>query len=136
MSHALTFTALVPRDCCAAHDHGRATAGAAHAGHDAPAAEPCHATAEAAAPGTHCEMATGDGDTCPMHQPGVTPADCRMSGVCHAPDAALSAVLLQAAVAVPSFTFPLHSVPPADPRAVDVFSISLAVPPDAPPPRL
>lgn len=134
--HALTFSALVPRDCCAAHAHGKTTAAAGHAGHEAAAAEPCHETAEAPAPGAHCEMSTADGASCPMHQPGAMPAGCAMTGVCHAPEAALSAVLLQAAVAVPSFTFTPYAVPGALPRATDVSSTSLAVPPDAPPPRL
>lgn len=133
------FTALVPRDCCAAHAHGKATvagADAGHAGHEAPAAEPCHDAPTTPAPGAHCEMAAADGAACPMHRTGAMPVDCAMTGVCHAPDAALSAVLLQSAVAVPSFTFTPHVVPGALPRATDVTTTSLAVSPDAPPPRL
>lgn len=139
LCHALMFTALVPRDCCAAHAHGKASAAGTtdeHAGHAAPAAEPCHEVAATPAPGAHCEMSAADGAACPMHQTGALPVDCAMTGVCHAPDAALSAVLLQAAVAVPSFTFTPQVVPGTRPRATDVSTTSLAVSPDAPPPRL
>lgn len=136
MCHALTFTALVPRDCCAAHAHAAAPA-SSHGSHAAASGgvAPCH---EAAAPvsGAHCEMAAADGASCPMHAPGAAPADCRIIGTCHAPEAALAAVVLQAAVLVPSFAFGPQVSPTAAPPAPDESVGSLAVPPDAPPPRL
>jgi hypothetical protein len=137
LAHALTFTALLPRDCCAAHAH------AAHGDHAAQAAEAaapaCHETgADAAtpAPGAHCEMAPADGAACPMHDRAPLAPDCAMTGICGAPVAMLQAVLMQPAVPVAQTTFaPLlveelvvHGAPAA-PR-------SLAQPPDAPPPRL
>jgi hypothetical protein len=134
LGHALTFTALVPRDCCAAHAH------AAHGDHQAAAVEsdapPCHDSAPATAPGAHCEMAAADGAACPMHARVPQAPDCTMTGVCGAPAAMLQAVLMQPAVpAAPTTLAPLllaeavsHPAAPA-PR-------SLASPPDAPPPRL
>ncbi len=136
LCHALTFTALVPRDCCAAHSH---------ATHDAavPAAAdgeaPCHEVAvPAPAPGALCEMAAEDGAACPMHAAPASPlsaADCALSGSCQAPAAALAAVLMQAAVLSPSSLHTPHLVPEAVSRPPDASPRSLASPPDAPPPR-
>lgn len=104
--HALTFTALVPRDCCAAHAH------AARAG-----------------------AADGDA-ACPMHDGTAPESACAIAGTCQAPGAALAAVLLQAAVLEPvaHATPPLS--PDAGPQPRTAFPRSLASPPDAPPPRL
>ncbi len=145
LCHALTLSALVPRDCCAMHAH--ATDGTATHDHSAMSATaapeeavPCHDTAEpvaaAPAPGDHCDMPSSDGAACPMHQSGALPTGCAMSGVCHAPEAALAAVLWQA---VPAPIAPAIAVPhvvTVVSRAADVSPTSLAVPPDAPPPRL
>lgn len=132
--HALTFTALFPRDCCALHAHGTPAGGNAVAvDGDAP---PCHETPAAPAPGAHCEMAAADGAACPMHRTGAAPADCQMSGLCDAPASALAAVVLQPAVlvrsglAVPAVSTQVAMRPP------DGTARSLAVPPDSPPPRL
>lgn len=128
--HALTFTALVPRDCCALHAHGA---------HEATAdgAAPCHERA-APIPGAHCEMAAEEGAACPMHASPASPstgADCALSGACQAPAAALAAVLMQAAVLSHStFHTPLV-VPQAASRPSDASPRSLASPPAAPPPR-
>lgn len=112
LCHALTFTALMPRDCCAAHGHA-----------GAPAA------------GDHCDMTAHDGAACPMHRAGVPAAPCAMTGGCHAPEAALAAVLLQSAVLVPSAApAPIFSAA-VGPRPPDVSARSLTTPPDAPPPR-
>lgn len=105
--HALTFSALMPRDCCAAHAHA--------------------ARAEAAP----------DGDAaCPMHDGAAPEADCAMAGTCQAPGAALAAVLLQAAVLEPvtHVTPRLSLVARPQPRTASPRT--LASPPDAPPPRL
>jgi hypothetical protein len=136
LAHALTFTALLPRDCCDAHAH------AAHGDHAAPAAETaapaCHEAEADAAPGpdAHCEMAPAEGAACPMHGQVPIAPDCAMTGVCGAPAAMLQAVLMQPAVPVAQATFApilleelVVHVAPAAPR-------SLAQPPDAPPPRL
>lgn len=146
LCHALTFTALLPRDCCAAHAHAAVTAtshaehGAASAAPAADDAPPCHETAAATpapapADGDHCAMAAHDGAACPMHRPGAAAAPCAMSGGCHAPESALAAVVLQSAVLV-------HTTQPVPLPAVasvlrppDVSARSLATPPDAPPPR-
>lgn len=144
MCHALTLSALVPRDCCAMHAHAADdTAGHDHAAMVAAAASdaeavPCHETAAPAtpAPGDHCDMPSSEGANCPMHQPGAMPAGCAMTGVCHAPEAALAAVLWQA---VPAPLAPAVAVPlvvTVVSRTADVSPTSLAVPPDAPPPRL
>jgi len=144
LSHALVFTALVPRDCCAAHRHGdpstTPTATAAVPSEPAPCHEdaapaPASATASAPAPGAHCDMPAGDGAACPMHHAPAPSSGCAMRGTCQAPAAALAAVLLQAAVLVPvTNALPLLSPAPID-RPADVSARSLASPPDAPPPR-
>lgn len=131
LCHALTFTALVPRDCCAAH----ADAADVDAGAETP---PCHETAapaETPAPFAHCDMAAAEGAACPMHAAEMPATDCSMTGVCHAPEAALAAVLLHAAVAVPPFTLASHSAAGVLVADAAVSPASLAIPPDAPPPR-
>ena len=105
--HALTFTALMPRDCCAAHAHA--------------------ARAEAAP----------EGDAgCPMHDGAAPEADCAMAGTCQAPGAALAAVLLQAAGLEPVTHVTPHLSPVARPHPRTASPRTLASPPDAPPPRL
>lgn len=105
--HALTFSALMPRDCCAAHAHA--------------------ARAEAAP----------EGDAgCPMHDGAAPEADCAMAGACQTPGAALAAVLLQAAVLEPLAHVTPHLSPVARPHPRTVSTRTLACPPDAPPPRL
>lgn len=104
--HALTFTALMPRDCCAAHAHA--------------------ARAEAAPEGDAA---------CPMHDGAAPAAACAMAGVCQAPGAALAAVLLQAAVLEPVAHVAPHLVPLARPQPRTASPRTLLTPPDAPPPR-
>lgn len=144
--HVLTFTALVPRDCCAAHAHGRVTTPSAStpggAAASATAEPPCHEAAAAVAPapaaeGDHCDMPHADGAACPMHRGGAAgAAGCRLSGVCHAPDAALAAVLWQAAVAPAAPIVPAPAVATVDRVVVAPSSRALVLPPDSPPPRL
>ncbi len=127
--HALMFTALLPRDCCAAHTHG--ASGAAAEGE-----VPCHESGDAApVPGTHCEMAAEDGAACPMHAAPASSPDCAMTGSCQAPAAALAAVLLQAAELEPGLSVAPHLSPLTAARPTDVSARSLATPPAAPPPR-
>ena len=126
--HVLAFSALVPRDCCAAHAHAR------HPG--AAEAAPCHEEA-APAPGAHCEMGAEDGAACPMHAgSGATEAECVMTGVCNAPGAALAAVLMQAAVPALPFTLTPALATTPTPRALPVTLVSLLLSPASPPPRL
>ena len=140
LCHALAFTALVPRDCCAMHAHAADGTTAAHGHGAAPAAEPCHETSTPAestpAPGDHCDMPASDGAACPMHRSGAMPADCAMTGVCNAPEAALAAVLWHAAMAPPAPDVAVPALVTLLSRVADVSPTSLAVPPDAPPPRL
>ncbi len=131
--HALTFSALVPRDCCAAHGHGRSAGEQAAA---ADAAPPCHETPAAPEPGEHCQMASADGAACPMHRAPAASADCQMSGRCHAPESALASVVLQPAVLVrAALTVPAVAAKRVG-RPPFVVAQSLAVVPDSPPPRL
>jgi hypothetical protein len=142
--YALTFTALMPRDCCAAHAHGLESAGAPvdHAGHGMTAEQPSghvHHGASAAAEtgGASCPMPGPDGRPCPMHR-NTTAAEsgCVMTGSCSQPTAALAAVLMQAAVPGQPFALlPLDARLVAH-RAADDQPLSLALPPDSPPPRL
>jgi hypothetical protein len=134
LGYALTFTALVPRDCCAAHAH------AAHGDHEAAAAEsaapPCHDAVLATTPGAHCKMAATDGAACPMHGRVPQAADCTMTGVCGAPAAMLQAILMQPAVPAAPATFAPLVLAEAVSHAATPSPRSLATPPDAPPPRL
>lgn len=122
--HLLTFSTLLACDCCPTTD-GRAAA----------AEPPCHDTAPPPEP--HCEHMTEDGAACPMHRTGAGPSapGCAMSAACGAAGAMLQAVLLQPAVISTAVEIdaPLDSpVPSATDRP---SAVSLAVPPDAPPPR-
>ena len=103
--HALTFTALVPRDCCAAHAHA-----------------------------ARAEAADGDA-ACPMHDGAGPASACTIGGTCQAPGAALAAVLLQAAVVEPATHVIPRRSPLASPHPWAASPRSLATPPDAPPPR-
>lgn len=143
LCHALTLSALVPRDCCAMHAHATAATAAAHDHGGVPAeaeAAPCHEeaapVAATPAPGGHCDMPSSDGAACPMHQSGAMPTGCAMTGVCHAPEAVLAAVLWHAVPAPVAPTVAVPAVVTVVSRAADVSPTSLAVPPDAPPPRL
>ena len=138
--HVLAFSALLPRDCCAAHTH----AGAAvvdqvavdHSAHGLPAATGHeHHASPAAEDGAQCPM-RADGTPCPMHDGGGSTAACQMTGVCNQPAAALAAVLMQAAVPPAVFALVPRSAHIRVARAADEQRHSLAVPPDSPPPRL
>lgn len=121
--YAIAFTALVPRECCAAH------ARAAHDGSDAAARGSTHAS-HGVPSNAHCKMP--EHDSCPMHHPAVP---CAMTGACDTPMAILEAVLLGPAVLTAEQTFvPLTSPSPWLP-ARPVQPVSLAIPPDAPPPK-
>ncbi|MGD9904853.1 MAG: hypothetical protein AB7U83_15420 [Vicinamibacterales bacterium] len=140
--HALAFSALLPRDCCAAHAHSGAAAfdlGADHSAHGQAAADEHahHAQPGSAADGAACPMRAADGTACPMHDgAGAAPVSCQMTGVCNQPAAALAAVLIQAAV--PPAGVALAAPPAARVRVSSLADQprSLATPPDSPPPRL
>lgn len=151
--HVLAFSALLPRDCCAAHSHAAhgheaapdAVDHSAHAGHAMPAEHEHHAAAAADATaavpsgtqdhGAYCPMRGPDGAPCPMHAPGGD-GDCRMVGVCNQPAAALAAVLMQAAVPPAVFALVPRSLEPGMAGVLHTQPLSLAHPPDSPPPRL
>jgi hypothetical protein len=143
------LTALVPRDCCAAHRP----------------AENCHESASA----THCPMRSADGTPCPMHRghsgdnshptvsvehhheaaptahqhraPGSghdrqsAPIDCRVTGACDGPMSALFALLSNHGILPESAA----TVPHVKIRHVDaVVHDHLGgqfQPPEPPPPR-
>lgn len=123
--YAIAFTAVVPRDCCAAH------ARAAHHSPDAATHDSTHAS-HAVPSHAHCQMAEHDAAACPMHQPA---APCLMTGACDTPTAILQAVLLGPAVLSAPETFvPLTAPSPWLPSR-HAQPVSLAIPPDAPPPK-
>lgn len=136
LGYAASFTALVPHDCCEAHAHRGAASHAEHAAAEAP----CHETAAPApAVGDHCPMPAHDatGAACPMHGgAAAAPAeDCRFTGVCNVPAAALSAVVMSAAVPVTAFTLSTPVLALAPPLLVEERLVSRVRPPDSPPPR-
>ena len=139
--HVLAFSALLPRDCCAAHAHGAAAAGDQvaldHSAHGMPAATGHeHHTSPAPEDGAQCPMRRADGTPCPMHDGAGSSAACQMTGVCNQPAVALAAVLMQAAVP--------QAIVALLPRSADLVAVrgaheqphTLALPPDSPPPRL
>ena len=141
----LAFSALAPRDCCAAHAHGAASSSSAAVGHSAhgtaaatPAGHEHHAaSAPAEADGAQCPMRGPDGAPCPMHGgEAAAPAACQMTGVCNQPAAALAAVLMQAAVPQAVFALLPRDAAGYTLAAADDQPFSLAVPPNSPPPRL
>jgi len=143
--HVLAFSALLPRDCCAAHAHAGAPGEAAvdhsaHAGHETAATGHEHhgsAAPAAADEGAYCPMRGADGAPCPMHDSGpAAPAACQMTGVCNQPSAALAAVLMQSAVPPAGFALLPDEISVTLATAADDQPLALAVPPDSPPPRL
>ncbi|MEZ5289542.1 MAG: hypothetical protein R2745_00525 [Vicinamibacterales bacterium] len=121
--HVLALSALAARDCCAAHTMAAGSEGA-----------PCHD--EAPPPDDSCEHMMGEGAACPMHHAATeAPVDCAMTGVCGVPDAMLQAVLLQPAVPIAPFAFTPALQPSGRVATAPDAPRSLAVPPDAPPPR-
>jgi hypothetical protein len=127
----VSLSALVPRDCCAAH---RMVTEKEKSCHDDAAA------VHEQAAGDHCPMPGAAGESCPMHGDGhaapQAPATrCSMQGTCDGPMAAFFVIISNQGV----LTEPLviandlkASLAPAVPRE-DL--VSRHVPPDAPPPR-
>lgn len=122
--HLLTFTTLVACDCCSMTDDSVAAAAEA----------PCHEAEPPPEP--HCDHMTQDGAACPMHRAAAPTAPaCAMSATCGTAGAMLQAVLLQPALlsSVVEIDAPLDlALPSASHRP---NAVSLAIPPDAPPPR-
>ena len=113
--HVLAFSALVPRDCCAAHAHGAAAATparppsmiipahdmsgtAAHAHHER-SRRPRLPTPTVRS--ARCAAPTARRARCTTAR--RRPPRCQMTGVCNQPAAALAAVLMQAAVPPAAF---------------------------------
>ena len=122
-----SLSALVPRDCCAAH---RAATKARPACHQAPAVAV-----------THCPMPARSGTACPMHGGhDAATADrsgdgCAMRGSCKGPMAALFTLLSNYG----PLTVPFQLQPDVYARSAPVRAgetlVTLLVPPDSPPPR-
>ena len=91
----------------------------------------CHRTAAV----KHCPMRAADGTPCPMHRDAPIVPNIVLRSGCQSFDAALTSILLQAAVPRPSFTMLpnvaiLGSVARMNPQADAIHT-----PPDPPPPR-
>ena len=123
---AACLSALVPRECCAAHRVSE---------------KRCHESAPAA----RCPMRAVDGTACPMHRTAdasehshhapSAPADCRLTGICAGPMAALFTLLSNHGVLPESST----ALPGAALRSVAIVIhddvIGRYQPPESPPPR-
>jgi hypothetical protein len=121
---AAALGALLPRDCCKAHEH------------DTSRASSCHDARTA----VQCPMRGPDGAACPMHRDDaatnqIGTSDCALRGSCSGPMSGMVALLSQVGV-MPSSTAP----------AVDTGDTALVLacvleperrgtPPDSPPPR-
>jgi hypothetical protein len=107
---AASISALVPRDCCAAH--------ASHASHV-----------------SHAAAADGDAGACPMHRAPEREPECSLRGACDGPPAALPLLWSNPAVSpagtstLPNLVAsPLHEPQRSAPIGNDPY-------PDPPPPR-
>ncbi len=121
-----SLSALVPRDCCAAHRPA------------ASAAKPsCHEKAAA----TQCPMRAADGTPCPMHRGDHHEAadtsrdDCAMRGTCSGPMAAMVAQLSNYGVLPSTLQLAPDLHPGAVRLSVDEQLLIRLTPPDPPPPR-
>lgn len=112
--------AIVPSDCCAAHEAQ-------------PQDAPCHEEA----PPPHCAMEAANGAACPMHRGDAVPgrSNCRMRTECGGPMSALLSLLAGRAI-LPAFAIATLDPPSTTLQtAVGAALPSRFVPPDAPPPR-
>jgi hypothetical protein len=123
---AASLSALVPRDCCAAHRP--AAIGSDQRCHENTAAE-------------QCPMRAANGTPCPMHRGGHThtseksPDSCAIRGTCEGPMAALFAQLSNHGVLPGSFTM----VPDVHATSLNAGTreslLGRLASPDPPPPR-
>ena len=121
---AAALGALVPRDCCTAHEH------------DTGRASSCHDARTAA----QCPMRGPDGAACPMHraaaateQPGTS--DCVLRGSCGGPMSGMVALLSQIGVMPSSTAAPVDTGDAALVLALVIEPERPDTPPDSPPPR-
>ena len=122
-----SLSALVPRDCCAAHKS------------EASVTKPsCH---QEVAPATQCPMRAANGTACPMHRgdhheaADTSRSDCAMRGTCRGPMVAMVAQLSNHGVLPSQFSVlpDLHQT--AALISVDEHPVTRLTPPDSPPPR-
>jgi hypothetical protein len=122
-----SLSALVPRDCCAAH------------GSASKVKAPCHEEPAA----SHCPLGTRDAETaaCPMHGSSHQEAEqgpgssCSMRGACDGPMAALFALLSNYGVLTDSYEMRPATDAPIVVVVAREYPIARHAPPDPPPPR-
>ena len=123
-------SALVPRDCCAAHQPATAHAKGS-----------CHESAADA----HCPMPSADGTPCPMHRRQSEPGEhhhrstktneCALRGTCEGPMAALFALLSNPGILPESVAAIPNSGIARAPLPARENIVSRRDSPDPPPPR-
>lgn len=128
---AASLSALVPRDCCAAHR---------------PAADKTERTCHESAPATLCPMRSADGTPCPMHRDRgghrdhhqssqSSTSDCSLRGTCDGPMAAFFTQLSNHGVLPESFS----AIPNVEVSSLSTPAresvVSRLESPDPPPPR-
>lgn len=129
----VSLSALVPRDCCAAH---RVATDKEKKCHDEAAA-----THEAAG-GDHCPMPGKAGEPCPMHGTGheghQAPASrkCTMQGTCDGPMAAFFVIISNHGVLTDPTELAHDLTVGIAPHPARQALVSRFVPPDSPPPRV
>lgn len=120
-----SLSALVPRDCCAAHSSTNAAKPA------------CHEKAAA----TQCPMRAADGTPCPMHRgdhheaAGSSRDGCAMRSTCDGPMAALFAQLSNYGILTDQVQVRPDLHVGSGPPSTRAQLVSRLVPPDPPPPR-
>lgn len=121
---AAALGALVPRDCCKAHEH------------DTSRASSCHDARTA----VQCPMRGPDGAACPMHRGDAAPrqpgtSDCALRGTCTGPMSGMVALLSQLGVMPAPTAAPVDTGDTALVLAFVLEPDRPATPPDSPPPR-
>lgn len=127
----VSLSALVPRDCCAAHRIATEKE------------KSCHEEAAAtrvATDGDHCPMPGKAGEACPMHTTGhdghQSPArKCTMQGTCDGPMAALFVIISNQGVLTEPLPLGHDLTVTAAPHPAREALVSRFTPPDSPPPR-
>jgi hypothetical protein len=127
----VSLSALVPRDCCAAH---RIATTEEKNCHEESAPVPEHPA------GAHCPMPGANGEPCPMHGSGhgnhQPPRDgCTMQGTCDGPMAAFLNIISNHGVLTDLPSLALDLTGSEAPAALQENAVSRFTPPDAPPPR-
>lgn len=121
LCHVTCLFVLLPVACCTGDDQHAA------------AGQTCHREAAV----KQCPMRAANGTPCPMHRDSAaTSTNVAMRGTCSPLEAALAAVLFQAAVPLARYDIQPTVIASRAPLPTHVQPSPLRTPPDSPPPRV